>query len=66
MIPGLMLDAFGRASEALLTRNAAPAAYICPVLLQLAAGKVAAIQSLKDELMAAATAAFPDAAAVYT
>jgi hypothetical protein len=35
------------------------------VLLQLAAGKVAAIQALKDELLAAATAAFPDAAAVY-
>jgi hypothetical protein len=50
----------------LVTSNASPAACVCLVLLQLAAGKVAAIQLLKDELMAAATAAFPDAAAVYT
>jgi hypothetical protein len=34
-------------------------------LLQLAAGRAAAIQTLKEELMAAATTAFPDAAAVY-
>lgn len=32
---------------------------------QLAAGRVAAIQALKDQLLASATAAFPEAAAVY-
>jgi hypothetical protein len=33
--------------------------------MQLAAGRVAAIQTLKDELLKSATATFPEATAVY-